>query len=231
MRATTKPGWARPLPPCDAKKTFERLKTAGPLRETEVLEELDFEHLRPHLFEDELVEAAVLGGEAKYALIEKLEEAGLCEPHIWDMLRAGDEIATRREKKAAASAAWSSYPESPAMRVALHNGRDARHTGKARGTLTVRQWEAICWCWGYRCAYCTDRPATLTIEHVRPVCEGGRTELGNIVPSCGICNRSKRARSAQDWLGDGYDDFKTRLDAANETAAILSVEQPEEGAA
>jgi len=48
------------------------------------------------------------------------------------------------------------------------------------------------------CAYC-DQSAD-TWDHVVPVSKGGKTVPGNILPSCVVCNSSKRARDMEKWL-------------------------------
>lgn len=46
---------------------------------------------------------------------------------------------------------------------------------------------------GYCCQYCGDRlpGRELTLDHVVPRCEGGKTSWTNVVAACGPCNRRK----------------------------------------
>ncbi len=210
----SKPGWMRPLPKEDRGKGFLRMKTRGPLRESGAEHELDFDALQPETFVDQLADASVAGGESSHQMRERLEQVGLHPDHVNDLLRAGDEMAIQRARSQNALGAWAGYPETIEGRVAEHNARGAR------GTLTAQQWRLLvreyCGC----CAYCTTEPATPTIEHVVPISRGGRTELGNIVPSCGPCNRLKRTKTAEEWLLDGYPIFKRQFDAINETVRL-----------
>ncbi len=50
------------------------------------------------------------------------------------------------------------------------------------------------------CAYCgaTDQ---IEIEHVIPYSKGGKTEPDNLVPACLPCNRSKGAKTPDEWMG------------------------------
>lgn len=48
------------------------------------------------------------------------------------------------------------------------------------------------------CAYCEDAPAT-DIDHVVPLSRGGRHAIGNLLPACGRCNRSKGAKTLMEW--------------------------------
>src|SRR5438067_8519498 len=54
-----------------------------------------------------------------------------------------------------------------------------------------------------RCAYCGDRASEW--DHLRPLVKGRRptgfiSEIGNLVPSCGKCNRSKRNEDWERWM-------------------------------
>jgi 5-methylcytosine-specific restriction endonuclease McrA len=44
------------------------------------------------------------------------------------------------------------------------------------------------------CAYCGGKfsPRSLTMDHIVPVARGGRSQKGNVVPSCKPCNSKKR---------------------------------------
>lgn len=221
----------KPLPKADRRKGHGSIMKRGHLRESDAERELDFDSLTTPSFMDELADAAFYGGDQLGQMTERLESAGYPDHQIWDFLKAGREIDSQRVKKKAAAAAWAGYPTSPEMRVAIHNARDTQRSGKPRGTLTLLEWETICGCWGHRCAYCSDQPGCLTIEHVKPICDGGRTRLGNIVPSCTLCNRSKGTRDVVGWLGDEYPEFKRRFDAANEATATMLAAAAAQGAA
>lgn len=44
--------------------------------------------------------------------------------------------------------------------------------------------------YGYRCMHCGAR-RRLTLDHIRPVCKGGKTELENLQLLCEVCNEAK----------------------------------------
>lgn len=48
------------------------------------------------------------------------------------------------------------------------------------------------------CAYCQTAPAT-DLDHVIPLSRGGAHSIGNLLPACGRCNRSKGARTVTEW--------------------------------
>lgn len=48
------------------------------------------------------------------------------------------------------------------------------------------------------CAYCRERPGTER-DHVIPVVRGGSDFIGNILPACPQCNRSKKDRLLVEW--------------------------------
>lgn len=49
------------------------------------------------------------------------------------------------------------------------------------------------------CLYCGHSPLFLTVDHIIPVCFGGKTEEFNLVPCCLDCNRSKGHRDVLSW--------------------------------
>lgn len=51
--------------------------------------------------------------------------------------------------------------------------------------------------WDRCCAYCNCQPEQITLDHVVPKVDGGRTERSNLVPACRRCNLSK---AHSDWL-------------------------------
>lgn len=211
-----KPGWMLPLPKQDRGKGFLPVRGRGPLREGNSERAVDV-GAPIESFAEQLADAAFHGGEATSQMRERLEQAGLHADHVEDLLRAGGELAERRAVDQAKLEAWAGYPETTEGRVAVHNARGSR-----RGTLTAQQWTALLQAYAHRCAYCTAAPKVLTIEHVLPVSRGGRTELGNVAPSCGACNRLKRTKTAKEWLGEGYAAFRVKLDLATAYAREVS---------
>jgi 5-methylcytosine-specific restriction endonuclease McrA len=49
------------------------------------------------------------------------------------------------------------------------------------------------------CAYCDNKAET--VDHVIPISRGGRTEEGNLVPSCKSCNSKKKNSDPNLWIG------------------------------
>jgi 5-methylcytosine-specific restriction endonuclease McrA len=49
------------------------------------------------------------------------------------------------------------------------------------------------------CAYCGERTVKVEMDHVIPLSKGGRHAIGNVLPACTLCNRSKNARLLADW--------------------------------
>lgn len=52
------------------------------------------------------------------------------------------------------------------------------------------------------CHYCHKRfpPSKLTMDHIVPLARGGRSNPGNVVPSCHDCNRNKKLHTPVDEL-------------------------------
>lgn len=75
----------------------------------------------------------------------------------------------------------------------------ARQHG-ASGSWTADDFNAKCDEYGGRCAYCGERPDSLTVDHVVPFARGGTNEIDNIVPACSPCNRLKGTQTAVEFL-------------------------------
>lgn len=52
----------------------------------------------------------------------------------------------------------------------------------------------------HTCRYCLKRGVRLECDHVIPISRGGGSNLGNLVTACKPCNRSKGARTPQEWM-------------------------------
>jgi hypothetical protein len=50
---------------------------------------------------------------------------------------------------------------------------------------------------GFKCMYCGAHPpeAILEVDHVKPVADGGKNHMDNLITSCFACNRGKAANS------------------------------------
>ncbi|WP_243997837.1 HNH endonuclease [Methylobacterium sp. E-005] len=53
---------------------------------------------------------------------------------------------------------------------------------------------------GLVCAYCGDFNGPFEIDHVVPYSRGGENEPNNLCVACKPCNRSKGARTPEEWL-------------------------------
>ncbi|WP_347271652.1 HNH endonuclease [Rhizorhabdus histidinilytica] len=51
----------------------------------------------------------------------------------------------------------------------------------------------------FTCRYCGVRGARMECDHVIPYSAGGQTTLDNLVTACRSCNRSKGAKSLEEW--------------------------------
>lgn len=53
----------------------------------------------------------------------------------------------------------------------------------------------------YTCQYCGAKGVRLECDHVIPVARGGNHDDGNLVTACFACNRSKHAKTLEQWGG------------------------------
>lgn len=51
----------------------------------------------------------------------------------------------------------------------------------------------------YTCRYCGAYGGRLECDHVMPVSRGGSNDPHNLVTACFTCNRSKRAKTVEEW--------------------------------
>lgn len=101
-----------------------------------------------------------------------------------------------REVDREASLRWQR--EHPEAHVARSHRR--RALKRAGGSYSVRDWERLVRRHEGRCAYCAEVPEEgLTVDHVVPLSRGGTNTIGNLLPACGRCNRSKGARLLVEW--------------------------------
>jgi hypothetical protein len=52
----------------------------------------------------------------------------------------------------------------------------------------------------FTCGYCGKRGGRLECDHIHPVSRGGLTILKNLLTACFACNRSKRAKTLEEWV-------------------------------
>lgn len=53
----------------------------------------------------------------------------------------------------------------------------------------------------FTCQYCGERGGRLECDHVVPLARGGSSEPSNLATSCKPCNRSKSAKTPEEWGG------------------------------
>ena len=64
--------------------------------------------------------------------------------------------------------------------------------------LPQKEWNKVLQEFNFECAYCGSTDG-LEQEHIVPVINGGRYEIGNIVPACRRCNASKKDKDMVNW--------------------------------
>jgi 5-methylcytosine-specific restriction endonuclease McrA len=50
-----------------------------------------------------------------------------------------------------------------------------------------------------KCSYCGTKPKKLTLDHIKPVCEGGTYGLYNLIPACYACNQCKGDKTVEEF--------------------------------
>lgn len=91
-------------------------------------------------------------------------------------------------------------PRGPAE--GIHHIKNNRRRARANGlpaSLSYREW---LWCTrqtSSQCLYCGMRPLE-QMDHFLPLCLGGSTVVGNVVPACNVCGLKKGNRHPREWL-------------------------------
>jgi 5-methylcytosine-specific restriction endonuclease McrA len=75
--------------------------------------------------------------------------------------------------------------------------RDALKVSQSVGTVTDADVVRLVRRFDHRCAYCGAQWEQL--DHVIPISRGGAHSIGNLLPACGRCNRSKKDRLLIEW--------------------------------
>lgn len=90
---------------------------------------------------------------------------------------------------------------------------------RAPGSLTLAQWEEIKTRYGHLCPACgkRDNQAALSMDHIRPVRDGGLTTADNIQPLCRSCNCKKHTRTVF------YDPDGSALEITDFSALVRAV--------
>lgn len=106
-----------------------------------------------------------------------------------EWLRKHPEQAIRAAKYAKA------HPELSRARQHRYSTRKAG----AGGSYTQSELKALLELTGCLCAYCGLRPYQ-HLDHIVPVSKGGSSNIKNLLPACGYCNRSKGDKDLAVWL-------------------------------
>lgn len=126
------------------------------------------------------------------ARMAKYQAAHRVEKSAYDAARRlADPSANKARLRAYYADNKLSFQQARDKRRAVAHGVESIH-------YTAKDWRGILRQYHNACAYCggTDR---IELEHVIPIARGGRDAIGNIVPACYTCNRSKWSKFYMEW--------------------------------
>lgn len=83
------------------------------------------------------------------------------------------------------------HPEINVVQLARRRARVLSANGRG---VTAAQWQQILADSLGLCAYCNERPAQLTMDHIEPLARGGAHDVDNIAAACQSCNSAKGVR-------------------------------------
>jgi len=129
---------------------------------------------------------ALLARQARYRASHKVERSAYDRA-----LRLADPGANKARLHAYYADNKLAFQQARDKRRAIAHGVESIH-------YTAKDWRGILRQYHDACAYCgsTDR---IELEHVIPIARGGRDAIGNIVPACYACNRSKWSKFYMEW--------------------------------
>ena len=80
----------------------------------------------------------------------------------------------------------------------------ADHPAKTKGRLPAEMWKriraSILQRDRFTCQYCGAQGVQMECDHIVPISKGGDNDPSNLVAACVPCNRSKGAKSVEEWL-------------------------------
>lgn len=101
------------------------------------------------------------------------------------------------EVRAKSAQWWAENPEKHRIYQANRRSRKLNNPGSVG--VSERDWLRLVNRYQSCCAYCGRKPDSIELDHVIPLSKGGRHAIGNVLPACTSCNRSKNARLLADW--------------------------------
>lgn len=110
--------------------------------------------------------------------------------------RSRDWVLENPERRAQTWRRW--YDANPILRSAADKRRRVRLASGDVRVVSTRDLRRLWDRYNGLCAYCRVREAD-SLDHVTPVSRGGRHAIGNLLPACQICNRSKKDRLLIVW--------------------------------
>jgi len=102
------------------------------------------------------------------------------------------DYAARREEKLAYHKQWRADHDSPPRRF----GHNSNKLAKRHGIADRLDWRNLAL---GPCVYCGRDDETVSWDHVLPLSRGGANHSTNCARCCLDCNRSKQARTPEEW--------------------------------
>lgn len=128
---------------------------------------------------------------------------GLCSTHYWRKYREENRSrldSNYKEWKTKRGSRWARMPERERNELRAHN---ARRRALTKGTqvfiVTMSDLNKLRALYRFCCAYCSSKTPVPHWDHVTPLVLGGTHSIGNLLPSCETCNKSKGSATLTEW--------------------------------
>jgi len=109
------------------------------------------------------------------------------------------EIKYRAENRERLSVRDAKYKKDNLEKGRVYTQRRRARKANAQGDYTAEQLKARFDYHGNRCVYC-DSTEDLHADHQIPLSRGGTNFASNMVPACATCNKSKGAKTPEEFL-------------------------------
>lgn len=128
---------------------------------------------------------------------------GMCHMHYWRRYRSENRDrldASYKEWKKKRGSRWEKMAEPERTALRSHNARRrALRRGATAYQVTDRDLRRILALYRSSCAYCETPLSVPHWDHVVPLALGGTHSVGNLLPSCEDCNKSKGSATLMEW--------------------------------
>ncbi len=122
-------------------------------------------------------------------------------------VRANGKVNYEKNKERRIKMANEWNRANPKKRSAIMVFQNAKRRSRIKANggrgFTKKHWDKLLSKCGGMCAYCRRSKAN-SVDHFIPIALGGSHDFANIIPSCAVCNSTKRENEPVQWIVGRY---------------------------